>query len=68
MGIFSIELNTTDALLYLEEKAKSFFGRDATAVEAAKWLSSLQNTALVQTRAVQCVGMHKPVPFDPHLL
>jgi hypothetical protein len=64
MGIFSIELNATDALLYLEEKAKSFFGKDAAAVEAAKWLSSLQNTALVQTRAVQCVGMHKPVPFD----
>ena len=64
MGIFSIELNATDALLYLEEKAKRFFGKDAASVEASKWLSSLQNTALVQTRAVQCVGMHKPVPFD----
>jgi hypothetical protein len=64
MGSFSIKLDAASALLYLEEKAKSFFGKDSASVEAASWLSGLQNTALTQTRAVQCVGMHKPVPFD----
>jgi hypothetical protein len=64
MGGFSIKLDAGSALLYLEEKAKGFFGKDFASLEAASWLSGLQNTALTQTRAVQCVGMHKPVPFD----
>lgn len=50
--------------MYFEEKAKAFFGKDAASVEAASWLSGLQSTALTQTQTVQCVGMHKPVPFE----
>jgi hypothetical protein len=64
MGDFNLQLDAGSALYYLEEKAKGFFGKDSTSLEAAAWLSGLQNTALTQTRSVQCVGMHKPVPFD----
>jgi hypothetical protein len=63
-AILSIKLDAGSALLYLEEKAKGFFGKDFASLEAAAWLSGLQNTAVTQTRSVQCVGMHKPVPFD----
>jgi hypothetical protein len=45
-------------------EGQGLFGKDFASLEAASWLSGLQNTALTQTRAVQCVGMHKPVPFD----
>jgi hypothetical protein len=64
MGNLSIKLDAGSALLYLEEKAKGFLGKDFASLEAAAWLSGLQNTAVTQTRSVQCVGMHKPVPFD----
>jgi hypothetical protein len=64
MSFFSVQLDPASALTYLEEKGKSFFERDAKSLEAVSWLSGLQNTALALTRVVQCVGMHKPVPFD----
>jgi hypothetical protein len=64
MGGFSIKLDIGTALPFLEEKAKSFFGKDFASTEAASWMSGLHNTALVQSNSVQCVGMHKPVPFD----
>ncbi|HTF62167.1 MAG TPA: hypothetical protein VK638_05580 [Edaphobacter sp.] len=64
MGNLSIKLDAGSALLYLEEKAKGFFGKDFASLEAAAWLSGLQNTAVTQTRSVQCAGMHMPVPFD----
>lgn len=63
MGGFSIKVDES-ALYYLEEKAKKVFGKDEASLEAASWLSGLQNTALAQTCSVQCVGMHKPVLFD----
>ena len=63
MGDFNIKIDES-ALVFLEEKAKSFFGKDFASLEAASWLNGLQNTALVQTRYVQCLGMHKPVPFE----
>lgn len=64
MGGMSLKLDIGSALPYLEEKAKGLFGKDFATQEAVSWLTGLQNTALTHTRAVQCVGMHKPVPFD----
>jgi hypothetical protein len=52
------------ALLYAEEKIKSFFGQDYASKEASSWLTGLQTTALAQTKSVKCLGMHKPVPFE----
>ena len=64
MGGFSIKIDPGPALLYLEEKATGWFGKDFASLDSAAWLRGLQNTALVQTSSVQCVGMHKPVPFN----
>ena len=64
MSGFSIDLDLGSALPYLEEKVKGFFGKDFASQEAASWLTGLQNTALTQSRSVQCIGMHKPVPFE----
>jgi hypothetical protein len=64
MGGLSIKLDLGTALPLLEEKAKRLFGKDFASQEAASWIAGLQNTALTQSSSVQCVGMHKPVPFD----
>lgn len=64
MGGFSVKLDLATALPYLEDKAKGIFGKDYASQETAAWLTGLQNTALTQSATVQCVGMHKPVPFD----
>jgi hypothetical protein len=58
----SVNLDAS-ALEYLEEKAKSIFGKDSAAVELGAWLKGLQSTAMSQARFVQCVGMHKPIDF-----
>ena len=63
MGGFSIKIDQT-ALVYLEEKAKGWLGKDFASLEGASWLNGLQSTALTQTSSVKCVGMHKPVPFE----
>jgi hypothetical protein len=64
MGGFSVKVDLGTALPYLEQKAKSLFGKDWESQEEAAWLTGLQNTALQQCSSVQCVGMHKPVPFE----
>jgi hypothetical protein len=64
MGDSGVTIPIGDCLPYLELKFQEMIGKDPESVEAAAWLSSLQQTAMVQAKHVYCVGMHAPLPFE----
>jgi len=55
---------SADALEYGEQKFLRLFGKDHESKELRNWFKELQNTALMQTATVHCVGMRNPLPFD----
>ena len=55
---------TADALEYAGQKFLKLLGKDYESVELALWFRGLQETALIQTASVHCVGMRNPLPFD----
>jgi hypothetical protein len=52
------------ALPWAEEKIRVLFGNDELTVLRKAMLKQLHETAVEMTRSVQCIGMHKPVPFE----
>ncbi len=56
--------NVGAALSCAEQKFLKLFGDDNAGVDLAEWFKRLQDTALVQTATVQCLGMRNPLPFD----
>lgn len=64
MSDAELKVDIGSALPYVEEKLRGLFGRDFATLEERYWLAQLHDTALSLTSSVQCVGMHRPVPFD----
>ena len=67
MGDAGSSINITasaDALEYGVQKFLKLFGKDLETVELTSWFRSLQETALIQTATVKCLGMRNPLPFD----
>jgi hypothetical protein len=56
--------NVGAALSCAEQKFLKLFGNDDEGVKLAEWFKRLQDTALIQTASVQCLGMRNPLPFD----
>jgi hypothetical protein len=54
----------TAALSKAEEKFLNLFGAGNEGEQLADWFNHLQDTALLQTTSVQCLGMRRPLPFD----
>jgi hypothetical protein len=59
-----INIDLGSALPWAEEKFRGLFGKDADTLQRKALLKHLHNTAVEMTRFVQCIGMHRPVPFD----
>jgi hypothetical protein len=55
---------SADALEFAEQKFLRLFGKDSESKALITWFKGLQQTALVQTAIVHCVGMRNPLPFD----
>jgi hypothetical protein len=65
MGEPSISISVTSGLLdYTEQKFLKLFGKDSEGLALAGWFKGLQQTALMQTTYVHCLGMRTPLPFD----
>src|SRR5262249_40250519 len=55
---------TADALEFAQQKFLKLFGKDYESVQLASWFKGLQETALIQTATVHCVGMRHPLAFE----
>lgn len=64
MGDFGITLDIGTAYPFIEQRVLALFGKDYASTEQAKWLRSLHDTAARVSSSVQCIGMHKPIPFS----
>lgn len=52
------------ALSKAEEKFLNLFNAESEGDQLTDWFNRLQDTALMQTMSVQCLGMRRPLPFD----
>jgi hypothetical protein len=52
------------ALSKAEEKFRNLFSGENEGEQLADWFNRLQDTSLIQTTSVQCLGMRRPLPFD----
>ncbi len=59
-----INIDLGSALPWVEDKIRGLFGKDYVTLEHKALLKQLHETAVEMTRSVQCIGMHKPVPFE----
>ena len=64
MGDPSFNIDLGDSLPYLEQRFLQIFGKDQATQEACEWFKALQNTAVIQTSHVHCIGALRPLPFD----
>jgi hypothetical protein len=62
-GGFTINVDAS-VLQYLEQKALSWFGKDAESQELTAWFRGLQEAALLQSASVHCIGMKAPIAFE----
>jgi hypothetical protein len=59
-----VSIDLSGVLPYAEEKIRVLLGKDQATVARNLWLKQLHETAIEITQSVQCIGMHKPVPFE----
>jgi len=48
----------------IEQRILALFGKDYASKEEFRWLKALHDTAMKVSSSVQCIGMHKPIPFS----
>lgn len=61
-GGLTIDLGS--ALPWAEDKIRRFFGKDDVTLQRKALLKQLHDTAVEMTSSVQCIGMHRAIPFE----
>ena len=64
MGSLDITFDIGAAYPLIEQRVLALFGKDYATTEESKWLKALHYTATKVSSSVQCIGMHKPIPFS----
>jgi len=64
LGNLDITLDVGAAYPLIEQRVLALFGKDYASKEESRWLKALHDTATKVSSSVQCIGMHKPIPFS----
>lgn len=59
-----VTISLGDTLPYLETRFLELIGKDQASNDLRSWFTALQQTALIQSSSVKCIGMHRPIPIN----